>query len=133
MRPRPEARGRHLDLDRVAFLDGVAVVGARRAGDGDEAGAGILVGRDEGIEDVEGEVLPVNDDAEVVGDVAVLPRGLADRLLDRLQHDFAADAALVLDVLDDCQQLTVHSHLFNLLYCQKSTITQRTDPLSLRN
>ena len=132
-RDAPEPGGWHLDLDRVAFLHGIAVVGACRAGDGDEAGAGILVGRDERVEDVEREVLPVYDDAEVVGDVAVLPRGLADRLLDRLQHDFAADAALVLDVLDDCQQLTVHSHLFNLLYCQKSTITQRTDPLSLRN
>jgi hypothetical protein len=59
---------------------------------------------------MQGEVFSVYYDAEVVGDVAVLARRLAYRLFNRLKDDFAADATLAFNMLDNRQQLTVHRH-----------------------
>ena len=46
---------------------------------------------------MQGEVFPVDYDTEIVGDVAVFLRRLADCLLNRRQDDFTAYAALAFD------------------------------------
>ena len=67
---------------------------------------------------MQGEVFSVDYHTEIIGDVAVLLRRLANRLFNRREDDFTADAALALNMLDNCQQLTVHRH-FNSPFLSK--------------
>ena len=45
---------------------------------------------------MQGEVFSVDYHTEIIGDVAVLLRRLANRLFNRREDDFTADAALAL-------------------------------------
>jgi hypothetical protein len=77
---------------------------------------------------VQGKILAVDGYAQIVGDIAVFARRLANSLFNRRKHDLPTDATLAFDVLHDRQQLVVHSHLFSAPFCQKSKQDQRIDP-----
>jgi hypothetical protein len=64
---------------------------------------------------MERKILTVYDDSKIVGDFLILARGLLERLLDSGKNNFATDAALCFDMLNNCQQLTVHSHFLSVL------------------